>query len=415
MTAGPAGGAGRDFACRRDDFPILARQVHGVPLAYLDNAATTQKPTAVIEALARYYREINANTHRGVHFLSDRATEAYEAARATVARFVNAARAEEIVFVRGTTEAINLVAATFGRTFLRAGDEIIVSEMEHHSNIVPWQAACEQAGAVLRVVPVDDDGAFRFDAYERLFSPHTRLVAVTHVSNALGTVVPVRRVVERAHAAGVPVLLDGAQAIAHAAVDVQALGCDFYAFSGHKVYGPTGIGVLYGKAEWLERLPPYQTGGHMVRSVTFARTEFAPPPARFEAGTAHIAGAIGLAAALDYVAAIGVGAIALHERALLCEATGQLRAIPGLRLIGTAAEKGAILSFVLDGIHPHDIGTVLDRHGVALRTGHHCAMPVMQRFDVPATVRASFALYNTAAEVAALVRGVDDARRVLGR
>jgi len=414
MTERPCGAPLQDLLRLRDDFPLLARPVHGVPLVYLDNAATTQKPAAVIEAVARYYRESNANTHRGVHFLSDRATEAYESARATVARFINAA-AEEIVFVRGTTEAINLVASSFGRAFLRAGDEIIVSEMEHHSNIVPWQVACEQAGATLRVVPIGDDGAFCFEAYERLFSPRTRLVAATHVSNALGTVVPVRRVVERAHAAGVPVLIDGAQAVAHAPVDVRALGCDFYAFSGHKVYGPTGIGVLYGKAEWLQRLPPYQTGGHMVRSVSFEKTEFAPPPARFEAGTAHIAGAIGLAAALDYVSAVGVAAIGAHEHHLSSHATARLREIPGLRLIGTAPEKGAIVSFVLDGIHPHDIGTVLDRQGVAVRTGHHCAMPVMQRFAVAATARASFALYNTLAEVDALVAGLAQVRRVLGR
>ncbi len=413
MTAALAQAA--EFARLRADFPLLDRCAHGVPLVYLDNAATTQKPAAVIEAVGRYYREINANTHRGVHFLSDRATEAYEAGRGAAARFINAARAEEIIFVRGTTEAINLVATTFGRVFLRAGDEIIISEMEHHSNIVPWQAACEQAGASLRVVPIDDAGEFVFEDYERLFTPRTRLVAVTHVSNALGSVVPVRRVVERAHAAGVPVLVDGAQAVAHGAVDVQALGCDFYAFSAHKVYGPTGIGVLYGKSEWLERLPPYQTGGHMVRSVSFEKTEYAPPPARFEAGTAHIAGAVGLHAALNYVVAVGVAAIAAHEQDLLRYATERVREITGLRVTGRAREKGAILSFVLDGIHPHDVGTVLDRQGVAVRTGHHCAMPVMQRYGVPATTRASFALYNTRAEVDALIAALHAAQQVLGR
>ncbi|BBO20240.1 MAG: cysteine desulfurase [Rhodocyclaceae bacterium] len=402
---------GADFQRLRNDFPLLARPVRGQRLAYLDSAATTQKPLEVIEALRRYYLEDNANTHRGVHFLSDRATELYEAARERVRRFVNAARADEIVFVRGTTEAINLVAATFGRAFLRAGDEILLSAMEHHSNIVPWQIACEQAGAQLRVVPIDDDGEFRFDEFERLIGPRTRLVAVTHVSNALGTVTPLRRIVERAHAAGVPVLADGAQAIAHAAVDVQALGCDFYAFSGHKLYAPMGIGVLYGKSEWLAKLPPYQGGGHMIRDVTFARTEYDLPPRKYEAGTPNVEGAVGLAAALDYLERIGLAAIGAHERALLDYATARVAEIGGLRVIGTAREKGAILSFVVDGFTAGEVGSALDRHGVAARSGHHCALPAMRRFGIEGTARASFALYNDREDVDQLVAALRTLRR----
>ncbi len=402
---------GADFQRLRNDFPLLARPVRGQRLAYLDSAATTQKPLEVIEALRRYYLEDNANTHRGVHFLSDRATELYEAARERVRRFVNAARADEIVFVRGTTEAINLVAATFGRAFLRAGDEILLSAMEHHSNIVPWQIACEQAGAQLRVVPIDDDGEFRFDEFERLIGPRTRLVAVTHVSNALGTVTPLRRIVERAHAAGVPVLADGAQAIAHAAVDVQALGCDFYAFSGHKLYAPMGIGVLYGKSEWLAKLPPYQGGGHMIRDVTFARTEYDLPPRKYEAGTPNVEGAVGLAAALDYLERIGLAAIGAHERALLDYATARVAEIGGLRVIGTAREKGAILSFVVDGFTAGEVGSALDRHGVAVRSGHHCALPAMRRFGIEGTARASFALYNDREDVDQLVAALRTLRR----
>jgi len=402
---------GADFQRLRNDFPLLARPVRGQRLAYLDSAVTTQKPLEVIEALRRYYLEDNANTHRGVHFLSDRATELYEAARERVRRFVNAARADEIVFVRGTTEAINLVAATFGRAFLRAGDEILLSAMEHHSNIVPWQIACEQAGAQLRVVPIDDDGEFRFDEFERLIGPRTRLVAVTHVSNALGTVTPLRRIVERAHAAGVPVLADGAQAIAHAAVDVQALGCDFYAFSGHKLYAPMGIGVLYGKAEWLAKLPPYQGGGHMIRDVTFARTEYDLPPRKYEAGTPNVEGAVGLAAALDYLERIGLAAIGAHERALLDYATARVAEIGGLRVIGTAREKGAILSFVVDGFTAGEVGSALDRHGVAVRSGHHCALPAMRRFGIEGTARASFALYNDREDVDQLVAALRTLRR----
>ena len=402
---------GTDFARLREDFPLLARPVRGRRLAYLDSAATAQKPLEVIEALRRYYLEDNANTHRGVHFLSDRATDLYEAARERVRRFVNATRADEIVFVRGTTEGINLVAATFGRAFLRAGDEIVVSAMEHHSNLVPWQMVCELAGAQLRVVPIDDDGEFDFGAYEQLIGPRTRLVAVTHVSNALGTVTPVARIVARAHAAGVPVLVDGAQAIAHAAVDVRALDCDFYAFSGHKLYAPMGIGVLYGKSEWLAKLPPYQGGGHMVRDVTFARTEYDAPPRKYEAGTPNVEGAVGLAAALDYLERIGMQAIGEHEAALLDYATARVGEIDGLRVIGTAREKGAILSFVVDGFAAQEVGTVLDRHGVAVRSGHHCALPAMRRFGVEGTARASFALYNGREDVDQLIEALRALRR----
>ena len=402
---------GADFVRLRADFPLLTKRINGHRLAYLDSAATTQKPLEVIEALRRYYLEDNANTHRGVHFLSDRATDLYEAARERVRRFVNAAHADEIVFVRGTTEAINLVAASFGRAFLRAGDEIVVSAMEHHSNLVPWQMACEQAGAALRVVPIDDDGEFQFEAFEQLIGPRTRLVAVTHVSNALGTVTPVRRIVERAHAAGVPVLLDGAQAIAHARVDVQAIGCDFYAFSGHKLYAPMGIGVLYGKEERLAQLPPYQGGGHMIRDVTFARTEYDAPPRKYEAGTPNVEGAVGLAAALDYVERIGLAAIGAHEAALLDYATARAGEIDGLRVIGTAREKGAILSFVMEGFTAQEVGTVLDRHGVAVRSGHHCALPAMRRFGVEGTARASFALYNDREDVDQLIGALQALRR----
>ncbi|MBK7136827.1 MAG: cysteine desulfurase [Rhodocyclales bacterium] len=402
---------GADFVRLRADFPLLTKRINGHRLAYLDSAATTQKPLEVIEALRRYYLEDNANTHRGVHFLSDRATDLYEAARERVRRFVNAAHADEIVFVRGTTEAINLVAASFGRACLRAGDEIVVSAMEHHSNLVPWQIACEQVGAALRVVPIDDDGEFQFEAFEQLIGPRTRLVAVTHVSNALGTVTPVRRIVERAHAAGVPVLLDGAQAIAHARVDVRAIGCDFYAFSGHKLYAPMGIGVLYGKEEWLAKLPPYQGGGHMIRDVTFARTEYDAPPRKYEAGTPNVEGAVGLAAALDYVERIGLAAIGAHEAALLDYATARVGEIDGLRVIGTAREKGAILSFVMEGFTAQEVGTVLDRHGVAVRSGHHCALPAMRRFGIEGTARASFALYNDREDVDQLIGALQAVRR----
>ncbi|MBL0142452.1 MAG: cysteine desulfurase [Betaproteobacteria bacterium] len=396
----------------REDFPILAERVHGRPLAYLDNAATTQKPQVVLDALTGYYARDNANVHRGVHTLSQRATHAYECARGKVQRFLNAGEAGEIVFVRGTTEAINLVAQSFARPRLAPGDEIVVSAMEHHSNIVPWQLVCEATGARLKVVPIDNEGAFLLDAYEAMLGPRTRLVAVTHLSNALGTIAPARRIVELAHDRGIPVLLDGAQAISHLAVDVRALGCDFYAFSGHKVFGPTGIGALYGRADRLRSMSPYQGGGDMIRTVTFEKTEFAEIPYRFEAGTPNIAGAIGLGAALDYVSTIGLDAIGAHERDLVARATRGLAAIPGLRIIGTAPDKASIVSFTLDGVHPHDIGTILDQAGVAIRAGHHCAMPVMQRFGIGGTARASFAFYNTRDEVDALVAGVDQARRM---
>ncbi|MDR3096207.1 MAG: SufS family cysteine desulfurase [Paraburkholderia sp.] len=390
----------------RRDFPILREHVHGMPLAYLDNGATTQKPSAVIDAERAYYEQTNANVHRGVHLLSQRATDAYEGARARIAQFVHAARAEEIVYVRGTTEAINLVAQSYIRPRVQPGDEILISAMEHHSNIVPWQMVCAQTGAALKVVPIDDAGALDIDAYERMLGPRTRIAALTHASNALGTVNPIARLIGLAHARGVPVLVDGAQAIAHLPVDVAALDCDFYAFSGHKVYGPTGIGALYAKANLLEAMPPWQGGGDMIRSVTFEKTEYNVIPWRFEAGTPNIAGAVALAAALDYLSAIGVEVAGAHEADLLAYATDALHAVPHLRMIGTAKEKVGIVSFVMEHAHAHDIGTILDQCGVAVRTGHHCAMPVMARYGVPATVRASFALYNTRAEVDALVAGL---------
>jgi cysteine desulfurase/selenocysteine lyase len=399
----------------RNDFPILHQQVHGKPLSYLDNAATTQKPQSVIDAIVHYYRHDNANVHRGVHALSQRATDAYEGARGKVQRFLNAAGSEEIVFVRGATEAINLVAQSYARPRLQAGDEILISAMEHHSNIVPWQMVCEQTGATLQVVPINQAGEFEFDAYTQLLGPRTRLVAVTHLSNALGTIAPVERIIAAAHAAGVPVLLDGAQAVSHLAADVRALDCDFYALSGHKIFGPTGIGVLYGKAALLDAMPPYQSGGDMIRAVTFERTIYNDLPYKFEAGTPNIAGAIGLGAALDYVSAIGIEAIAAHERDLLDYATGLVTGIAGLRIIGTARHKASILSFTIDGVHPHDIGTILDHDGVAIRAGHHCAMPVMQCFGIAGTARASFALYNTRPEVDALAAGLHKVQEMFQR
>ena len=408
---GAAASAAFDGARLREDFPILRRTVHGKQLVYLDNAATSQKPQCVIDCEARYYCELNANIHRGVHSLSQQATDAYEAARDTVRRFINAARREEIVFVRGTTEAINLVAASYGQR-LKPGDEILITEMEHHSNIVPWQLLCERSGAVLRVAPIDEAGELMLDGFEHRLNARTRLVAVTHVSNALGTVNAVKRIIDLAHAQGIAVLIDGAQAAPHMKIDVQALGCDFYAFSSHKLYGPTGVGVLYGKAALLEAMPPYQGGGDMIRQVTFAKTTFNDLPYKFEAGTPHIAGVVGLGAAIDYVSALGLDAIAAHEHELLAHATEQARAVCGLRLIGTASDKSSILSFVIDGVHPHDVGTILDDEGIAVRTGHHCAMPVMEHFHIPATVRASFALYNTRAEVDALFCAVRKAQRM---
>ncbi|HSC24147.1 MAG TPA: cysteine desulfurase [Casimicrobiaceae bacterium] len=403
-----------DAARLRDDFPILREKVNGWPLVYLDNAATTQKPVAVIEAIDAYYRHDNANVHRGVHALSQRATDLYEAARAKAMRFVNARASEEIVFTRGTTDGINLVAQSFARPRLRPGDEIVISAMEHHSNIVPWQLVCQQTGATLRVAPIDDAGELIVDAYAALIGPRTKLVAITHVSNALGTIVPLARAIALARDAGVPVLVDGAQAIAHLPVDVQALDCDFYAFSGHKVFGPTGIGVLYGKASRLDAMPPYQGGGDMIRSVTFEKTEYNDLPYKFEAGTPNIAGAIGLGAALDYVRSVGVEAIDAHERGLLADATARLASIAGLTIIGTARDKAGIVSFTLEGVHAHDVGTILDHQGVAIRAGHHCAMPVMAQFGVAGTARASFALYNTHAEIDALVAGIERVRRMFG-
>lgn len=401
----------RPLADIRSDFPILLESVRGKPLVYLDNAATTQKPQVVLDTLVDYYKATNSNVHRGVHLLSERATTSYEGARETVRAFLNARETREIVFVRGTTEAINLVAQSFARPRFQPGDEILITEMEHHSNIVPWQMVCQQTGAVLKVVPVDDRGVLRMDQFQELLGPRTRLVAVTHVSNALGTVNPVKEIIDLAHDKGVPVLVDGAQGVAHQAVDVQALDCDFYAFSGHKLYGPTGIGALYAKAEHLEAMQPWQGGGDMIRYVTFEKTEYNDIPYKFEAGTPDIAGAIGLAAAIDYVQGIGLDAINRHEQHLLGYATARAAEIPGLRIIGTAPEKAGVLSFVLDGVHPHDIGTILDMEGVAIRTGHHCAMPVMERYDIPATARASFGLYNSLAEIDALMEGLHKVRK----
>jgi cysteine desulfurase / selenocysteine lyase len=395
-----------DVSRWREDFPILKQMIRGKPLIYLDNAATSQKPQPVIDCENRYYATLNANIHRGLHDLSQRATEAFEAAREKVRGFINAADSKEIVFVRGTTEAINLVAQSYGRSRFKPGDEILLTEMEHHSNIVPWQLLCEQTGAVLQVAPIDDAGELLMDEFEKLLSPRTKLVAVAHVSNALGTVNPVRRIVELAHSFGAPVLVDGAQAVPHLKVDVRALDCDFYAFSGHKLYGPTGIGVLYGRAALLDAMPPYQGGGDMISQVTFNKTLYNTLPFKFEAGTPNIAGGIGLGRAIDYVVAIGLDAIAAHERALLDYATRLAGEVPGMRLIGTARDQASILSFTLEGLHPHDVGTILDCEGIAIRTGHHCAMPVMEHFQVPATARASFALYNTRAEIDALFHGL---------
>ena len=395
----------------RRDFPILGRRVHDKPLVYLDNAATSQKPRGVIDCESHYYEEYNANIHRGLHRLSQEATDAYEAARDYIQRFLNAARREEIVFVRGTTEAINLVAASYGQR-LQAGDEILITAMEHHSNIVPWQLLCERSGAALRVVPIDDRGELMPDAFEHRLGRRTKLVAITHLSNALGTINPVKRLIAQAHASGAVVLVDGAQAVPHLKVDVQDLDCDFYAFSGHKIYGPTGIGVLYGKAALLDAMPPWQGGGDMIKQVTFARTTYNDLPYKFEAGTPNIAGGIALGAAIAYLDALGLEHVAAHEHDLLAYATGLAATIPGLHLIGTAADKASILSFVLDGVHAHDVGTILDLEGVAVRSGHHCAMPVMAHFGVPATVRASFALYNTRQEVDALFAALTKVREV---
>jgi cysteine desulfurase/selenocysteine lyase len=390
----------------REDFPILAQEVNGHPLVYLDNAASTQKPQAVIDTLVRYYTECNANIHRGVHTLSERATFEFEAARIKVQQFINAAAAREIIFTRGTTEAINLVAQTVGRQRLGAGDEVLITHMEHHSNIVPWQIICEEKGATLKVAPITDAGELILEEFEKLLSPRTKFVSVVHVSNTLGTINPVHEIVDMAHSRNVPVLLDGAQAVPHLHVDVQGLDCDFYAFSGHKLYGPTGIGVLYGKADILEAMPPYQGGGDMISSVTFAKTTYNHIPYKFEAGTPNIAGAVGLGAAIDYVNSIGLDNIAKHEQQLLGYTMHALKEVPGVRIIGNAREKTGATSFVVEGVHPHDIGTILDKEGVALRTGHHCTQPLMDRYGVPATARAALALYNTKEEIDVLVQGL---------
>ena len=408
----PAPPAQWDVERVRRDFPALHQQVHGKPLIYFDNAATSQKPQVVIDALMAYYARENSNVHRGVHLLSEKATQAYEAGRACVQRFLNAADTREIVFVRGATEGINLVAASYGRTWVGAGDEIIISTIEHHSNIVPWQILCEEKGAVLCVIPVNDNGELLLDEYARLLGPRTKLVAVGHISNALGTINPIAQMIGMAHRQGVPVLIDGSQAVPHLRVDVRALDCDFYVFSGHKILGPTGIGVLYGKAEWLERMPPYQSGGDMIASVSFEKTTYNALPYKFEAGTPHIAGVIGLGVALDYLSGLGLDRVVAYERELLAYGTAALDAVPGVRIIGTAKEKVSVLSFIVDGVHAHDVGTILDQAGVAVRAGHHCAMPVMQRFGVPATVRASLAFYNTHEELDVLVAGLHDVREI---
>jgi len=396
----------------REDFPVLKQNIHGKPLVYLDSAATAQKPFAVIDAIRRFHEVDCANIHRGVHELSQRSTAAYEETRSKTRRFLNARTKEECIFVRGTTEGINLVASSWGRRNVKAGDEIIISAMEHHSNIVPWQMLCEETGATLRVIPMNERGELLMDEYEKLLNSRTKMVAVVHVSNALGTINPVKQIIDMAHKVGAATLIDGAQATPHIKVDVQALDADFYTFSGHKVVGPTGIGILYGKMALLNAMPPYQGGGDMIRVVTFAKTTYADVPYKFEAGTPNIAGGIGLGAALDYITNLGIDQIAAYEHALLAYGTEALSAVPGLRLIGTAREKASVLSFVMEGIHPHDIGTLLDRQGIAVRTGHHCAQPVMDFFNVPATTRASLAFYNTFAEIDALVAGLHKVKEV---
>ena len=398
----------------RADFPILKLKVNGKPLVYLDNAASSQMPQQVMDRLLRYQTAEHANIHRGVHYLSETATAAYEGARGKVRRFINAGEAREIIFTRGTTDSVNLVMQGYGRAFIGAGDEIIVSQLEHHSNIVPWQMLCEEKGAKLRVIPCNDAGELLLDEYAKLFNGHTRLVAITHVSNALGTINPARQMIATAHQHGVPVLLDGAQAVPHMKVDVQDLDCDFYAFSAHKMCGPTGIGILYGKAALLEKMKPFEGGGDMILSVTFEKTTYNVIPHKFEAGTPPIAAAIGLGAAIDYLESVGMDRIAAHERDLLVYATGAFGQLNDVRIVGTAEDKAGVLSFTMKGVHPHDVGTILNEEGVAVRTGHHCAQPVMQRFGIPATARASFYLYNTMSEVDALVAGIRKVQKIFG-
>jgi cysteine desulfurase/selenocysteine lyase len=415
MSANPASRrTAFDVATIRRDFPVLDQTINGHPLVYLDNAASSQRPRAVIDAVSHYYEHDHANVHRGVHALSQRATDAYEGAREIVRRFINARDTKEVIYTRGTTEGVNLVAQSFLRPRLEAGDEILISALEHHANIVPWQLLCEQTGAVLKVIPIDERGVVDFAAFETLITPKTKLLALAHVSNALGTIVPVEKYIAVAKKLGVPVLLDGAQAVPHSSIDVQALDCDFYCFSSHKMLGPTGIGILYGRQALLEAMPPWQGGGDMILSVTFEKTTFNQLPWKFEAGTPHIAGAIGLGAAIRYLEAIGMERIAAYEGELLDYATQRLTRIPGLRIIGTAPKKAAVASFVLEGIHPHDIGTIVDTEGVAIRTGHHCAMPVMDFFKIPATARASFSFYNTFEEIDRLVAALEHTRRLLG-
>jgi cysteine desulfurase / selenocysteine lyase len=405
---------GFDVEKVREDFPVLQQKIHGKPLVYLDNAATAQKPIAVLDAIRKFYEVDCANIHRGVHELSQRSTAAYEETRVKAKRFLNARSKSEIIFVRGATEGINLVAGTWGRKNLKEGDEIVISALEHHSNIVPWQMLCEEKAAKLRVIPMNDRGELLLEEYEKLLGPRTRMVAVGHISNALGTINPVRQMIEMAHRAGALTLIDGAQAAPHIKINVQELDADFYTFSGHKVFGPTGIGVLYGKSKLLNAMPPYQGGGDMIRTVTFEKTTYNDLPYKFEAGTPNIAGGIGLGAAFDYVTKLGLDQVAAYEHELLAYGTKALLGIPGLRIIGTAGEKAAVLSFVMEGIHPHDIGTLLDRQGIAVRTGHHCAQPVMDWFQIPATTRASFAFYNTIAEIDSLTAGLHKVKEVFG-
>ncbi|NDP28589.1 MAG: cysteine desulfurase [Flavobacterium sp.] len=397
----------------RQDFPILSKKINGKPLVYLDSGATAQKPKQVLDAISRYYQTQNANVHRGVHQLSQEITVAYENARATVQKHLNAALSEEIIFTSGTTESINLVASSFGKKYIKSGDEIIISEMEHHSNILPWQILCEEKGAVLKVIPINENGELFIDEYKKLLCSKTKIVAVTHVSNTLGTINPVKEIIELAHEKNIPVLIDGAQAVPHLKVDVQALDADFYCFSGHKLFGPTGVGILYGKEKWLNEMPPYKVGGGTIKTVTFEKTEYADLPLKFEAGTPHIEGGIGLAAAIDYLNEIGIENIGAYECELLEYATAQLSSVEGLRIIGTAKEKASVISFVIEKVHPLDIGTILDKQGIAVRTGHHCTQPLMEHFGIPGTIRASLVFYNTKEEIDSLVNGIQKAIKML--